>query len=183
MVVSNVPSLACRLLSNLLPLTKPRWPSVKVKLGDCEESYCKVSPILNSMHERRWVFSKNFWKSLLHSLRKQPTFRDATTSFPAKWRLRNECTTSILMTRHYPDLSGWSKFPTRYDQSEAQPRSGSWRVKSTEFLRRHFAGKPVVASQNDGWFLRLPTGLDGQFCLLESALKQYRISHDVTAAI
>ena len=175
MVVSNVPSLACRLLSNLLPLTKPRWPSEKVKLGDCEESYCKVSPILNSMHERR--------KSLLHSLRKQTTFRDATTSFPAKWRLRNECTTSILMTRHYPDLSGWSKFPTRHDQSEAQPRSGSWRVKSTEFLRRHFAGKPVVASQNDGWFLRLPTGLDGQFSLLESALKQYRVSHDVTAAI
>ena len=38
------------------------------------------------------------------SLRKQPTFRDATTGFPAKWRLRNECRNSILMTRHYPDL-------------------------------------------------------------------------------
>ena len=181
MVVSNVPSLACRLLSNLLPLTKPRWPSVKVKLGDCEESYCTVSPILNSIGDG--FSAKTFGKSLLHSLKKQPTFRDATTSFLAKWRLRNECTTSILMTRHYPDLSGWSKFPTRHDQSEAQPRSGSWRVKSTEFLRRHFAEKPVVASQNDGWFLRLPTGLDGQFWLLESALKQYRVSHDVTAAI
>ena len=36
--------------------------------------------------------------------RRQPTFRDATTAFPAKWRLRNECRNSILMTRHYPDL-------------------------------------------------------------------------------
>ena len=32
------------------------------------------------------------------SLSKQPTFGDA------KWRLRNECRNSILMTRHYPDL-------------------------------------------------------------------------------
>ena len=45
------------------------------------------------------------------SLRKQPTFVDATTGFPAKWHLRNERRNSILMTRHYPDLGGatdWS---------------------------------------------------------------------------
>ena len=45
------------------------------------------------------------------SLRKQPTFGDATTGFPAKWRLRNERRNSILMTCHYPDLgsaSDWS---------------------------------------------------------------------------
>ena len=45
------------------------------------------------------------------SLRKQPTFGDVTTGFPAKWRLRNERRNSILMTRHYPDLgsaSDWS---------------------------------------------------------------------------
>ena len=45
------------------------------------------------------------------SMRKQPTFGDATTGFPTKWRLRNERRNSILMTRHYPDLgsaSDWS---------------------------------------------------------------------------
>ena len=45
------------------------------------------------------------------SLRKQPTFGDATTDFPAIWRLRNENRNSILMTCHYPDLgsaSDWS---------------------------------------------------------------------------
>ena len=45
------------------------------------------------------------------SLRKQPTFGDATTGFPAKWRLWNERRNSILMTHHYPDLgsaSDWS---------------------------------------------------------------------------
>ena len=39
------------------------------------------------------------------SLRKQPTFRDATPGFPLKWRLRNESRISILMTRHYADAS------------------------------------------------------------------------------
>ena len=42
---------------------------------------------------------------------KQATFRNATTGFPAKWRLSNKHRNSILMTRHYPDLdsaSGWS---------------------------------------------------------------------------
>ena len=48
----------------------------------------------------------------LCGLRKQPKFRDATTDFPAKWRLRNERRNSILMTRPYPDLgsaSDWLK--------------------------------------------------------------------------
>ena len=58
------------------------------------------------------------------SLRKQPKFGDATTGFPAKWRLRNERRNSVLM-RHYQDLgsaSGWL-VPMRHDQSEALPRS------------------------------------------------------------
>ena len=42
---------------------------------------------------------------LLPSLRKQPTFGDASTGhFPAKWRLRNEHRKSILITCPYPDL-------------------------------------------------------------------------------
>ena len=53
------------------------------------------------------------------SLRKQPTFGDATTGFHTKWRLRNERRSSILMTRHYldlgsapdwlPDLQSWTE--------------------------------------------------------------------------
>ena len=46
------------------------------------------------------------------SLRKQLTFQDATSGFPAKRRLRNERRNSILMTYHYPDLgsaSDWLK--------------------------------------------------------------------------
>ena len=39
--------------------------------------------------------------SAFTSLRKQPTFCDATTGFPAKWCLRNKPRKSILMTRHY----------------------------------------------------------------------------------
>lgn len=45
------------------------------------------------------------WKGFKHlqwilSLRKQQTFRDATTGLPPKWRLRNDRRSSILMTHH-----------------------------------------------------------------------------------
>ena len=39
------------------------------------------------------------------NLRKQSTFRNVTTGFPAKWRLWNERRNSILMTCHYPVFS------------------------------------------------------------------------------
>ena len=46
-----------------------------------------------------------------------------------------------------------------FNQSEIPPRSRYWRVISMEFLRsflrRHFAGKPVVSSRNVLSFLRL----------------------------
>ena len=52
------------------------------------------------------------------------------------------------MTRHYPDLSSASD-RLRHDQSEALQRSGQWHVIGMEllrsFLRRHFAGKLVMA--------------------------------------
>ena len=69
--------------------------------------------------------------------RKQPTFRYATTGLAAKWRLRNERRNSILMTRYYPDLgsaSDWFCF-FFFNQSEALPRSGRWRVISMDCSR------------------------------------------------
>ena len=47
------------------------------------------------------------------SLKKQPTFGDATTGFPAKWRLRNKRRNSILITRHYSDLGSTSDWSCR----------------------------------------------------------------------
>ena len=56
-------------------------------------------------------------------------------------------------------LIGCAAWEIWFKQSEALPRSGDWRVISTEFLcsflRRHLAGKQVVASPNVGCFLRL----------------------------
>ena len=57
-------------------------------------------------------FSPVCFHSLMTGLRKQSTFHDATTGFPAKWSLRNGCRNSILVTHHYPDLGS------------ALPRSG-----------------------------------------------------------
>ena len=62
------------------------------------------------------------------SLRKEPTFCDATTDFPLKCRLRSERRNSILMTSHYPDqvllLVGRAACEICFNQSEAVPRSG-----------------------------------------------------------
>ena len=72
------------------------------------------------------------------SLRKQPTFCDVDTGFPAKWRLRNERRNSMLMTRHYPDLG------CAFD----------WSIRSTTqiwVLTRHqygIAGRLSVVSRN-----------------------------------
>ena len=85
----------------------------------------------------------------------------ATTVFPKKWRLRNERGNSILMTCHYSDLGSASDW-LKYISLEAQPMrivTQIWlvRVISMGFLRSflesHFAGIPVVASQNVGCFL------------------------------
>ena len=58
------------------------------------------------------------------SLRNQPTFRNATSAFPAKWRLRNECRNSILMTCHYPDLGSASDWLKQIYQA-------AWSIRST----------------------------------------------------
>ena len=93
------------------------------------------------------------------------TFHDAITSFPVKWRLRNDRRNSILMTRHYPDLSSASDW-LRHDQSEALQRSGKWHVIGMEllhsYLRRHFAGKLVMALWNVGCFLKVGGGGRGE---------------------
>ena len=76
---------------------------------------------------------------------------ETSTEIPYWW-----CTTTQIWVVL---LIGWIKFPTRYDHSEALPKSVLWCVISMEFLcsflRRHLAGKPVVASPNVDCFLRL----------------------------
>ena len=92
--------------------------TVDVRFGACPISlfpFCDVK-----INDLLYAFHYTACRSALHallveastSLRKQPTFRDATTGFPTKWRLRNEHRNSILMTRHYRDLdsaSDWLK--------------------------------------------------------------------------
>ena len=57
------------------------------------------------------------------SLRKQPTFHDATTGFPAKWRLRNDYRNSILMTRHYSHLGSASDWLNQISHAARPIRS------------------------------------------------------------
>ena len=65
-------------------------------------------------------------KCLYTSLKKQPTFGNATSGFPAKWCLSNEwqCRNSILMTCHYPDLGSASDWLNQISHV-------AWPIKST----------------------------------------------------
>ena len=82
---------------------------------------------------------------------KKPTLRDATTGFPAKWRLRNQRINSIRVTHQIwvVLLIGWSKFNSRHYQSEL----GS----NTSSVLNFFALFPDViwGGRNASCFLRL----------------------------
>ena len=77
------------------------------------------------------------------SLRKQPTFRDASTGFPAKWRLRNERRDSILITRYYPDLGSVSDWSWRVRNLPQPIRSTT----QTWLVTRHQYGISALVSQ------------------------------------
>ena len=101
-------------------------------------------------------------------LRKQLTFCDANTGFPAKGRLKNKRRNSIRMTRHEPDLgrcsaSDWLK----------QIFHAGWPIRSTTqvwVVTRHQYGisalafrlTPAVALRNFGCLLCLQFGIG--FC-------------------
>ena len=133
----------------------------------------KVSITLTSATEQMWTtWQKNIGrgaavlcrKYCFPCRRKQPTFLDATTGFPAKWRLRNERRNSILMTRHYSAPLSASDWLKRISHT-AQPIRSTTQIKvesrhqygisALVFVRRQFPGKPVLASRNVGCFLRL----------------------------
>ena len=101
------------------------------------------------------------------SLRKQPTFGDATNGFPAKWRLRNERSNSILMMCHHPDRGSASDWSCRVGNL-FQPIGSTLR----SFLRRHFAGKPWVVSPNVGCFFRLHLHVSYLFLFLKMYYRQ-----------
>ena len=91
--------------------------------------------------------------SPLCSLRKQPTFldhwfpREITSEKRAQKFHTDEC--------QYLDLGSASDCSCRVGNLLQPIGSGCWRVICMEFLRRHLAGKPVVAQRNVGCFLRL----------------------------
>ena len=166
---------------------KPRWPPLKVKIGDCEQSYCKTSPILNSMHERRWFFSKNVWKKPISQPEKTADISRCHHWFPRKMTSKNECTTSILMTRHYPDLGGASDRLKQISDAPRPIRSNTqiWvatchqhGISQTSFRGENSDNvtKWRLFSQPTYFIVKMTATAmvwtDGQFWLLESAPKQ-----------
>ena len=138
--------------------------------GKCHLSALHLLLCFVLLDESVLLRNVKFWSSIwelfpgacLFSLRKQPTFGDATIGFPAKLCLRNERRNSILMTHHYPDLTSACDWLNHISHA-------AWTIKSTTQIwvvihqcgisalisQMSLAGKPVVASPNVGCFLRL----------------------------
>ena len=55
-----------------------------------------------------------FFNLLDNSLRKQPTFSDATNDFPAKWRLRKEGRIFVITQMRVVFLIGWKFTSTNH---------------------------------------------------------------------
>ena len=96
-------------------------------------------------------------------LRKQPALRDPTTNFTAKWRLRNACRNSLLMTCHNPELDSVSDW-LRQISFAARP------IRSTTqiwVVSRHQYGISVVVSQTS--FRGETSGSVAKFRLISQA--------------
>ena len=104
-----------------LPQTKRITSQIWVEICQQYTIFCTPSSDVVSWHPNMPAAQWNLVVEMLNlailtgwtnsSLRKQPTFGDVTTGFPAKWNLRNECRNSTLMMHHYPDLGSafdWS---------------------------------------------------------------------------
>ena len=110
---------------HILLITTFNWISTAMLVA-CWQAICLVDIMRSHMpeaHKKRC--------EVMGSLSKQPTFGYANTGFPTKWHLRKEHRNSILMTHHYPDLG--------------TDASSVWNFCARFSLRRHLAGKPVVA--------------------------------------
>ena len=99
---------------------------------------------LNNMFFRFLQREKKFVWSVYWQSEKQPTFHDATTGFPAKWRLSTVCRNSILITRHYPDLGSASDWSCHERNQEHYPDLGSecqWYEISAVVAQTSFPGE------------------------------------------
>ena len=94
------------------------------------------------------------------SLRKQPTFGDATTGLPSKWVMVGGasnwlCHMGNLIQPIRSTTQIWVVTRHQYGISVLISQTSFGGETSGSVTKCHFTGKPVVASRNVGCFLRL----------------------------
>ena len=103
------------------------------------------------------------WSWYMASLGKQRTFRNTTTGFPVKWRLRNKHRNFILMMHHHKDPSSASDWLKQISHATRPIKSTTqiWVVTQHQYgisalvFQTSFCRKPVAPSQNVICFLKL----------------------------
>ena len=138
-------------------------------LSQWKGRYYEISSDLFSSFYRWYLITVCAREFLMRgfSLRKEPTFGDAITGFPAKWHLRNGRRNSILMTRYYPDLGSASDCRSSRVGNFIQPIGGTTQI---WIVSRHQYGISVLVSQTSfgGSFLRLAWFLVSVKCFCDS---------------
>ena len=109
----------------------------------CENTSLGIKPLL------AWENSRHL--ATLPLLSPPNDVWEKSAEIPYWWRVTTQIGEVLLIGR-----ATWEIW---FNQSEALPRSGWWRVISMAFLHsfltHHLVGKPVVALPNAGCFLRL----------------------------
>ena len=110
-LVQNTLNLLLKTINNISPLTKPVFEITREYILGSFKVIFQESPL--------WL--------RYACLRKQPTFRDATTGFLTKWCLRNKCKNSILMMHHHPDKRSASDWLSQ-EENLLQPIKSSFQI-------------------------------------------------------
>ena len=110
------------------------------------------------------VFFFTSWGS---SLRKQPTFCDASNGFPKKWHLQNGRRNSILMTSHYPDLGSASDWLKQISHTALPIRSTSqiWVVTLSSVWNFCTRFSDVISQGNRWWCPEISAVFSGHFLM------------------
>ena len=110
--------------------------------------------ISRHLAQGKFVISEN-GSSGTHCKNTQPektaVFHDATTGFPAKWRVRKERRNSIPMTRHYPDDLDSDADWLKICFIQSIRRSAWCRVISMKFLRSFIRRHLFIYTGTSGW--------------------------------
>ena len=124
------------------------------------------------------LFRRTGW--IILSLRKQLTFCDATTGFPAKWCLRNKPRNSLWMVYHYPDQGSTSD---RLKQTTNQKHYSDLGSDTSSVWNFCALFSDAILRGNQWWHLEMSAVFSGQMMRVSIRFFGMRDFHNLNLGI